>query len=192
MLNAPTLECPILRRRRGPRRRRSTWTRASHTTGRASFPASGSSKPCWLVGGQKRRAVAMGVYETVFSLVRCAGHRLDDRDRRAGGGQPLRPIARGLWLLGEERGLADRAASVLGLEEPQAGVVDRQDWFASSSGPLRDAGRGRTEPIQPGDERLDCSPRKQNKSLKCAEGCGTMCLSLQMQEPEECQLSDFG
>src|SRR5204863_289844 len=30
-------------------------------TGRASFPASGSSKPWWLVGGQKRWAAAVGV-----------------------------------------------------------------------------------------------------------------------------------
>ena len=36
-------------------------------SGRASFPASGLSKPCWLVGGQKCRVgalVAAGVCET--------------------------------------------------------------------------------------------------------------------------------
>jgi hypothetical protein len=44
------------------------------------------------------------------------------------------PLGRGLWLVGEERGLADRTAPGLGFEEPEAGVVDRQDWFASSLG----------------------------------------------------------
>src|SRR5204863_7814266 len=108
-------------------------------TGRASFPASGSSKPCWLVGGQKRWAAAVGaagVYETVVSLVRHAVRRLDDHDRRAGGRQPCLPIARGLWLVGEERRLADRTAPVLGLEQPPVGVGERQDRPASSPSPV--------------------------------------------------------
>ena len=104
-------------------------------TGRASFPASGSSKPWWLVGGQKCRAVAVGVYETVFSLVRRAS-RLDDRDRRAGGGQPCAQSL-GVCGCGRRRAGSCRSGSIRpGLEEPQAGVVDRQDWFASSPGPV--------------------------------------------------------
>src|SRR5205807_8604155 len=122
---AANTRCSDLADRPGALRRRTLLR-----TGRASFPASGSSKPCWLVGGQKCRSAAVGaagVYETVVSLVRRVGHWLDDHDRRAGGRQPCFPIARGLGLVGEERGLADRAASFLGSEQPQAGLADRQD-----------------------------------------------------------------
>ncbi len=62
----------------------------------------------------------------------------DDVDRLAGGGQPCLPLVWGLWpvLDGDERCLADRAATVLGSVEPLGGVVDRQGCFASSPGPV--------------------------------------------------------
>jgi hypothetical protein len=77
---------------------------------------------------------ASGVYETGFSLVRGAAYRRGDRDRGAGAGQPSFPLVRGLWLVldGQERGLADQAASVLRSVETLAGAVDRQGRFASS------------------------------------------------------------
>ena len=61
----------------------------------------------------------------------CSGVRVgcvpDDIDRLASGGQPVLPVAWGLWAVcgGEERGLADRAAAVLGSVEPDGGAVDR-------------------------------------------------------------------
>ena len=81
---------------------------------------------------------ALGVDETGFSLVRGAAHRRGDCDRGAGAGQPSFPLVRGLWLVldGQERGLADQAASVLRSVETLAGAVDRQGRFASSPGPV--------------------------------------------------------
>ena len=102
--------------------------RAPLRTGRARFRASGSSKPWWLAGG-----VAVEVDETGFGGVR-AGCVPDDVDRLASGGQPVLPVAWGLWavLVGEQDAVADRAAPVLGLVSAQGGEVDRQRRFASS------------------------------------------------------------
>ena len=93
----------------------------------------------------------MGVYETGFGLVRRAVlPRGDLDDRLAGGEQPLLPLAWALWLVvdGQEPVPAERAAAVLGLEEPQVGRVDRQGWrLASSFGPVVGQGgvvRGRS------------------------------------------------
>jgi hypothetical protein len=72
---------------------------------------------------------AVGVYETGFVLVRRVGLPGDDLgDRLAGGGQPPFPLARGLWpvMVGQESVPAERAVTVLGFEEPPAGLVDRQ------------------------------------------------------------------
>ena len=96
--------------------------------------AHGSGKPRGLAGGlMLGGAVAVGVvvaplavcvYETGFVIVgpvpRC------DRlfgDRFAGGGQPLFPFCgrRGLVLGQEQVVVAERAAAVLGLEQPQRG-----------------------------------------------------------------------
>ena len=70
-------------------------------TGRASFPASGSSKPYGFVGVPQFGAEAvsaLGVYETGSSRLRAAWPRRG-RDDSGAGGQPLLPIARGLWLV---------------------------------------------------------------------------------------------
>jgi hypothetical protein len=109
-------------------------------TGRAALTASGSSRSRGLGGGQSSGLVAVlavGVYETVFSLVG-RGVRGHDRDRVAGGGEPSFPVLGARWLLidAEQRGFADRAATGLGSVEPQAGVVDRQGRFAPPRGPV--------------------------------------------------------
>ncbi len=106
--------------------------RAPLGTGRASLPASGSSKPWWLAGG-----VAVEVDETGCSLVR-VGCVPDDVDRLASGGQPVLPFAWGFAsvLVGEQGAVADRAAAVLGSVELSGGEVDRQRRFASSAGPV--------------------------------------------------------
>jgi hypothetical protein len=78
------------------------------------------------------------VYETGFVLVRRAGLPGDDLgDRLAGGRQPPFPLVRGLWpvVVGQERLPADRALTVLGCEEPPAGLVDRQGRLAPPFGP---------------------------------------------------------
>jgi hypothetical protein len=70
-------------------------------TGRAALTASGSSRSRGLRGGQSSGLVAVlavGVYETVFSLVG-RGVRGHDRDRVAGGGEPSFPVLGAWWLL---------------------------------------------------------------------------------------------
>lgn len=101
-------------------------------SGRASFPASGSSKPCWLVGGQKRRVAvleAAGGCETVFTLVRVGRPRRGDRDSRADGREPPLALIWGLWPMvdGEQSG-GGPATAVLGSVELQGGVVDIPAW----------------------------------------------------------------
>ena len=51
---------------------------------------------------------------------------------------PRLPFARGLWRVvdGKSGRVADRAVAVLGLVKPSGGVVDRQDRFAPSPGPV--------------------------------------------------------
>ena len=75
----------------------------------------------------------------------------DLRDRLAGGRQPHLPLAWGLWpvIVGQERLPADRASTVLGFEEPSAGLVDRQGRLAPPFGPVLGQGgvvRGRRCP----------------------------------------------
>jgi hypothetical protein len=99
-------------------------------TGPAALAASGSSRSRGLGGGQSSgpcAVSAVGVYETVISLVG-RGVRGHDRDRVAGGSEPSFPVVGGWWLLidRQQRGLADRAAFVLGLVEPQAGAGGRR------------------------------------------------------------------
>ena len=110
--------------------------------GRARFRASGSSKPLRLVGGQKCQTaavVAADVCETGFVVVRRGVLRGDDLgDSLAGACQPYFPLAWVLWpvVVGQERVPADRAVTVLGFEEPPAGVVDRQGCLALTLGPV--------------------------------------------------------
>src|SRR5918998_6600446 len=110
--------------------------------------AHGSSKP----RGQCRRLklfgtaavgagvalVAVSVYETGFMVVRLAAVRCGDRvfgDRFAGGGQPLLPFGGGCGLVvGEQEVvLAEWAAAVLGLEQPQRGPAQR-GWVSAAPG----------------------------------------------------------
>src|SRR5665213_3940818 len=86
---------------------------------------------------------AVGVYETEVSPVRRAGPRCGLDDRSAVGRQPVLPLLRELRAVLDsvECSLADRAATILGSEEPEGGVVDRQGRSASSPGPVFGQGR---------------------------------------------------
>src|SRR5712692_4226596 len=103
------------------------------------------------MGGQKLPGLAIGgdmptlavcVHETGFGLVRRAVLSRDDvllDDRLASGRQPVFPFT---WSLGrvvggQEPRPAERTATVLLLQEPQAGLVDRQGRrLAPSFGPV--------------------------------------------------------
>ncbi len=72
----------------------------------------------------------------------CQVPRRDRVDRVAGDGQPLLPLARVLWhgLVSDQRAAADRAATILGFDQPSGGLVDRQGRLAPSAGPVFDKG----------------------------------------------------
>ena len=110
--------------------------RLSPHTAQAAQRLSGGQK-CWAfarVGGMP--GVAVGVDETAVGYV--GGVELPHGgldDRRAGGVQPLLPLAWALRLLidGQEPVPADRAAAILGFEELQVGFGDRWGWGPASS-----------------------------------------------------------
>src|ERR1700726_4227773 len=100
------------------------------------------ASPVGVEGGSGCRALAAGaamdVSEAEFGRVRRAWFPVRDLDREWVVSEPVFPCLWGLgsFVGGEESAVADRAATVLGLVEPQGGGADRHRCLAPSPGPV--------------------------------------------------------